>query len=108
MKLEEFIEATLTQIVNGVNKAQQKANFNGTEINPEISGGSVVLINSENRRVESVEFDVAVTTEESTGNKGGAGIFIAPFGIGGQAETGSKNTSVSRVRFNVPIVFPHR
>lgn len=53
-----------------------------------------------------VDFDVAVTTVESEQSKGGAGIFVAGLGLGGQIRSDAQNTVVSRIKFSVPIALP--
>jgi hypothetical protein len=58
----------------------------------------------------SVAFDVAVTAESTDAAKDGAGFKVAVLGVGasagGEASLASKNVAVTRIRFEVPIVFP--
>jgi hypothetical protein len=96
--LETFIAETLRQIVKGVKTAQSHADCTGAQINPLLDGACIA--------VEQIEFDVAVTVTEGSEKKGGIGVFTGGFGIGGQANANTANSSVSRIRFNVPVVLP--
>jgi len=53
-----------------------------------------------------VDFDVAVTTDALTDAKGGASIKIAGMGVGGGGGASDRDTVVSRIKFQVPIVLP--
>jgi hypothetical protein len=111
MRLQDFITESVLQIINGIHDAQKKNNTDA-RINPSsLRLGS----NVEQRELydfdthmllSNVEFDVAVTTEESKGIQGGIGIFVGAVGLGSKGESGSKSTSLSRIRFNVPILLP--
>lgn len=110
MELQEFVSRTLISVVEGVIAAQAKYDHTGDEriINPPVRAGS------DAREVhvrgglapQSVEFDVAVTASESTETKGGIGIHVGAFGLGSQGKSDAANTSVSRIRFTVPIMLP--
>lgn len=112
MNLKEFISETLSQIIEGVKDAQEKAKNHGSKVNPyiwknpenlsrhnftEASGGEIMQI---------IDFDVALTATQKKGTKGGIGIFAGGLGIGSQGQSNSDNTSVSRVKFKVPITLP--
>lgn len=105
MTLEEFVQQSLTQIHNGVAKARVGNTQIGVIINandnPKIGfrspGDQVGFL---------VDFDVAVTVSEKTGNEVGAGIQIANLlSGGGKKTTDSETASVSRICFSVPIVY---
>lgn len=55
---------------------------------------------------ETVSFDVALTIEEGSGTKGGIGVFVGAIGVGSQGQSDSRSTSLSRVTFSVPVIFP--
>jgi hypothetical protein len=88
MDLQTFVSETLQQIVNGISHAHK----NGVRS----SGGAA----------ENIEFDVAVTATEGTDKKGGLGLLVAGIGIGGQAGSSTANTTVSRIKFSVPVFLP--
>ncbi len=92
MELDEFVRKTIEQVISGVAHARYHAIAN----NAHLPGG---LINS-------IEFDVAVTVTEGSETKAGAGITVAGIGIGGHGKTELTNTSVSRIKFSVPVRLP--
>ena len=111
MKLQEFIKESILEIMNGVKEAQQ-SNSTGAKINPgdlrlgdgikhahlyDFGSGSLL---------SSVEFDIAVTAEKSKETKGGIGVFVGAIGIGSQGQSDSKNVSLSRIKFTIPIRMP--
>lgn len=54
-----------------------------------------------------IDFDVAVTVTEKAEKEGGAAISVAGvFGLGGKASAASETSSISRIKFSVPIVYP--
>jgi len=58
------------------------------------------------RLVQVVDFDVAVQVDESKGTKGGIGIVVAGLALGSQGQSASGQTSQSRIKFSVPMMFP--
>lgn len=108
MDLETFIAETLRQIVKGVKTAQQSEDCKGSYINP---CGTVVTMkgdfhSSTPPKARNIEFDVAVTAVEGTEKKSGIGVVTGVFGIGGQAASNVTNSSVSRIKFDVPVILP--
>ena len=118
MKLQEFVTETLTQILAGVRDAQAKIeddNYDPTssaKISPPLSTSAETLekkgyrTDAYFRPVQNVEFDVAVTVNETMEAKGGAGLLVATIGLGARAEIGSTDTTVHRIKFAVPVVLP--
>ena len=118
MDLENFISESLKQIIAGVRSAQEHADQHpsGAAINPR--GITAIQKDSEGRRhphdmitklpIHQVEFDIAVTVTQSSHGKADGGLRIAALGIGIGGEKGSKdeNSSVSRLKFTVPVVWP--
>ena len=111
MELKDFIEEALTQIVEGVKSAQDKAK----EQNAFISPAGVRTNNDNNMRIEvcgkniplhQIDFEIALTSSEGKGNKGGIGVFLGNIGLGTQGTSENNNTSMTRIRFSVPILFP--
>ena len=56
--------------------------------------------------VTPIEFDVAVTVTGGSEKKGGIGVFSGVFGVGGQASSNAASSSVSRIKFSVPVILP--
>jgi hypothetical protein len=107
MELSRFIEETITQIVNGVKLAQENTKDSGAKINPlgaMSSGGKVYTLNRS--FIDVVDFEVALTRIDEKEGKGGIGVFLGGFGIGGQEKTAINNMAVTNIKFSIPIVFP--
>ncbi len=112
MDLKEFVAETLFQIIEGVKEAQKKAAESGSKVNPPISSSPAnldrqkLIITEETEMIQIIDFDVALIVKEGAGKKGGIGIFAGSVSIGGQKESNIENSSVSRVKFRVPITLP--
>lgn len=93
MDLQTFISEVLRQIYEGTKDSLEKGVSIPAGIGPDRVG-------------QNVEFDVAVTTVTSTSKKGGAALFVAAIGMGGQATSGASISSISRIKFSIPIRLP--
>jgi hypothetical protein len=106
MDLKDFITATLVQIQEGVQAAIEQRSGSGNSagvINPAF--GSANNIGTMHQQV--VEFDVAVTVSDKAGAaaKGGLKIFSV-VDIGGEGSKSNEQSTVSRIKFGVPIIPP--
>ena len=107
MELDTFITETLRQIIKGVQIAQKHEDCKEARINPDtIKNKPARSTTFVGERIQNIEFDVAVTIEEATGKKAGIGIFTGALGIGGQADSNAASSSVSRIKFSVPVILP--
>jgi hypothetical protein len=117
INLQDFISETLKQIIDGVKTAQEHAAEAEAYINPRgavpassgsVDGGYIArsLSSLGDVVIQSISFDVAVTATEGTGTKGGIGIVVGPVALGSQGKSDTINSSVSRIKFSVPIVLP--
>ncbi len=108
VKLKDFVSGTLKNIIVGVEDAQKASKEKGAIINPRdyFEDHTKKHIYQAGRLVEHVEFDVAVTTSEEKESKGGLGVFVAGIGVGAQGKSDSLSSSVSRIKFSVPVVLP--
>ena len=119
MNIGEFVSETLSQIIDGIRSAQEsemgeneKAEGGSRigKINPPHSAGDQTivkrgqLISTFGEPIQDVEFDIAVTVEESTGAKAG----LRVMGIGAGGELSAKESTVSRIKFSVPIELPRK
>lgn len=114
MELKEFVATALTQIFEGIQDAQARTLGNG-EINPGLVGGmrlelakQGIFMSAGDGWVRSVEFDVAVTIGASEGLTGGMGLVVGPFVIGAKGEAESQSSTISRIRFAVPVAYPKK
>ena len=92
MDVKEFVSKTLLQIVEGVQEAISQ-NPTNARINPS---------NSFAHALKQVEFDVAITATDERDASGG----IKVGGIGADLQSKSRDGSVSRIKFTVPVVLP--
>jgi len=116
MELQEFLSETLKQIVKGVKDAQEfVANEgHGAKVNPR--GVTALKRDDQGQKqphdigtklpIERVEFDVAISASDSVESSGGGSLRVWALNVGGQAGSATENTTVSRIRFSVPVVLP--
>ena len=103
MELREFIAATLSQIIEGVQLAQ--AAECGTNVNAAMAGaqfGGHLVNVGEFGVATRVDFDVSVSAETT----GGAGAKLTVFRIGVQGGAGHTAGSANRIAFSVPVRLP--
>ena len=86
MELEQFITATLVDIVSGIKKANK--NFGGSDKFDLRSG-------------EEISFDIAITVTEGTKKTGAAGIHVYALKLGGEKGSSVTNENISRIKFKV-------
>jgi len=110
MDLKTFISETIIGIIEGVADAQQR-------VAEDFDTAAVALLDRpgeqarwRNPDFKSVAFDVAITSaqEESkeTGAKGGLKVYVISASVDGKDAASTKLSSVSRVRFEVPVHLP--
>jgi len=112
MELQQFVTESIKQIVHGVADAQSACGSTNARINPvgltyQRADADSLYWDAESGRVaERVEFDVAVSTVDEKGTKGGAGIFVGPVALGTQGASGTSSTSCSRIKFATFVILP--
>lgn len=90
MNLQEFVKNVLTEINAAVDAARQE------------TSRDIKFADKENTR--TIEFDIAVSAEETDSKKGKAGIKVLQFAeAGGDITKENKNSTVSRVVFGLNI-----
>jgi hypothetical protein len=116
MELQDFIQNTLVQIARGIENAATELKGSKAIVNPRNVGTGGVkdehiygYLNANKKFfkvVQKIEFDVAVTAEKSKETKGGMGISVGSITVGTQGQSEHAGTTVSRIRFSVPMVLP--
>jgi hypothetical protein len=103
MELRDFVKTTLVEIMGAVFDAQVEWNQKCGKgvINPVWDGTERLF-----EHVQEVDFDVAVTASSGSTGKAGAGIKVFSVDVGASGEKKVEASSVSRIRFKVPIVPP--
>jgi hypothetical protein len=118
LNLQEFISQALIQIASGVRDADEELRSSSAVVNPRhVAGAGADKSNVYGyiadtgkkylRAVHTVEFDIAVTAVDGKETKGGIGIVVGAIGLGSQGRSEERNTSISRIKFKVPIAFPN-
>jgi len=107
MDLKDFIQTTVSQIVEGMVAAQAAAAAHGATLNPAVDlvgkgNPSAAAQAAAAARVSNIAFDVAVTAVESPGAEGGAKLRVA----GAGADLHAKGEQVTRLQFSLPIALP--
>lgn len=111
MDLREFVAQTLNQILEGVKDSQATAKELGGEVNPHLSAPHNEMAKqgflwTSEGAAQVVQFDVALTVTEGTGTKGGIGVFAGAVTLGSSGQSKSESSSVSHVKFGVPVILP--
>ncbi len=90
MELREFIRNVLVQVNQAVDEARNETKRN--------------ISFSEKDSVRTIEFDIAVSAENSDSASGKAGIKVLQFAeAGGDIKQENKNSTVSRITFGLRI-----
>jgi len=105
MNLDDFIEQTFKSIIEGVERSQKHAAKHGAIINAAMVGPS-----GEDRDfsdIRHIDFDIAVTVIEDQESTGGGQLRIAGLlNAGGGKSVRSEASTVSRIRFTLPLQPP--
>lgn len=110
MDIKEFTKETITQIVSAVREANEQINDFGALIPTDYFQGSKAITSFKDgeKNIIDIEFDVAVSAVESANVGGGAGIKVAAFNIGLGTNSQNENSTLSRVKFTLPLVLPEK
>lgn len=109
MDLRKFIAETLTQIIGGINDAQQNmlefqkdenSDYTAPYVNPNPAS-------DHSKKLSDIEFDVAVTVSDGKSAEGGGGLSVMGVSIGGKGASEQTNSSVSRIKFSIPVSYPY-
>ncbi|MBV7412942.1 hypothetical protein [Aeromonas sp. sif2433] len=101
MQLDEFVKATIMQVVKGVKDAQEEAAEYGAVVNPRPNGGYG------HPRETPVAFDVALTVTGTSSGEVGGKVTVASFlTLGGKATESDARQETSHVKFEVTLALP--
>lgn len=106
MELKDFIKGVIADITEAISESQSELN-NGAIVSPsQCLSGKAIRIKDYGYLVSDIDFEVVLTTEESSKGGGnlGANIKVLSFGING--DNVNKSENLSRVRFTIPVVYP--
>ena len=112
MKLNEFVEETIREIILGVQGAQSFAREHNAKVNPgpgiTFSGKDYVIFDKNGNPGQVIEFDITVTTNDSTEGNIGGGIFVAGFTFGAKGKADSSSGGVNHLKFSLPVFLPYQ
>ena len=103
MELRTFIKEALVDIVGGVTDAQSELETG--EIVPAVSD-SFKSVETGISELQSVEFEISVTTEDHKGSEAKLSVVAAVVGGGVKGESGSGAEHAARLSFKVPVRLP--
>ena len=110
MDLKQFITETVMSIVESTSELQRSYDLShtGVVINPAVTGSNELLYQEGNisysyRRIEVIEFDVAVSASEEADKGGKAGLKIWSAEVGLDGKKNARSEELSRVKFTIPI-----
>jgi len=111
MELKTFVAETLKQLIDGVKASQEYAQKEGAVINPSerlrfSDNNKYAISGTTGLQAQIIDFDIAVSVQESDQYKGGIGIFVGPVGIGTQGHAEFVDRSVNRIKFSLPVFLP--
>lgn len=114
MNISDFISESIIGVVEGVKAASEALKEQNVKLNPPMDSGGFIQtdgtrsITPKQLKVQSIEMSIAVTTsDQSSGVSGKAGVSVLGFNAG--LDTGGNttlNSTVSNIKFSVPIAFP--
>ena len=117
MDLKEFIQVSLVQISKGIEAANEELKDSKAKVNPSNiavnagGGANYGIISQTNqnmpRVVELVEFDIAITVSDGTEKNGKIALSVGAIGIGVGGKNSEANSSLSRLKFKIPVAWPH-
>jgi hypothetical protein len=101
MELREFVAKALSAILDGVEDAIRTApEDRQRKIAPVIAGEE-----DWSKAPLPVEFDVAITEADKGSVAGKGGIKVVAFQAGGEGSKAWEHSTVSRIKFSVPIIY---
>jgi len=112
MDLSNFISETLVGIQKGVNDAIEKSKSEKLTgvINPVLPRKSNVGYTIDNElnqsHIEKIQFDIAVTVDESKSSGADGSIKVMGISAGGDKGSTHSSATESRIQFSIPIIPP--
>lgn len=110
MELKDFVKTAINDITSAVSELQNELQ-NGAIVSPSMPNAiSNVTIKEPrtkcNRKISSIDFDVATTVETSDKVEAGGGVGIQIFSAKIENNNEERTGNVSRIAFSIPVVLP--
>lgn len=97
--LKQFVSETIQQVIEGAKDA-------GLYLKENLDYDKDGYFQIGDGRMEKIEFDISVTTSESSKAEGKAGIMIKVVDFGVKGSENLESTSMNKIKFSVPVAFP--
>lgn len=97
--LKEFVTETIKQVVEG---AKEAGHYLKENVDYEKDG----YFQIGNGTMQKIDFDISVTSSESSKTEGKAGISIKVLDFGIKDAGGESSSSINKIKFSVPIAIP--
>lgn len=112
MKLDQYVEETIKQIITGISEAQKFGKQNGTEVNP--ASGTFNHNNSTGlfclktgTPIQQIEFDIVVSVSEGNSTTDSPELTVGSLTASGNSHsTETTNNSTNRIKFSIPVLLP--
>lgn len=110
MELKDFVKTAINDITSAVSELQNELQ-NGAIVSPSMPNAisNVTIkdpITNCNRKISSIDFDVATTVETSDKFEAGGGVGIQIFSAKIENNNEERTGNVSRIAFSIPVVLP--
>jgi len=107
MDIKTFVQETLHQIIDAVEEVRMYGYDHGAEIPERYSDSTYYAGESGQSRykVHLVEFEIGLKTETEKGGKAGLSVDFGSVKIDGDGGINKGNTSASKVKFSIPIIY---
>lgn len=109
MDLNDFIKDVIVSVYDGISKAKQETGFQVIPSGLSASEGIPYVVNevgprgSKSTLVSNLHFEVSLTESTKDGSTGGIGVMLGNLGIGVKGNNESNQSSLSKIKFNIPI-----
>ncbi len=108
MQLSEFIKDVITNIYEGISSAKESTGKNILPQGGLVSEGipyvkSGIGPTSKPTMISNIEFEVSLTDGTKDGVNGGIGVLLGALTLGAKGNSETEQTSLSKIKFNVPI-----
>ncbi len=114
MKLREFVETALMDVLHAVGHVQNQTQprHGGPRIAVEkqktTQGGRTYEEREWTQATTTFEFDVAVSSLGESSDQKGIGVLFGAIGAGTQAKTRETDSAVTRLKFTIPVTYPNK
>jgi len=97
--LKQFVSETIQQVIEGAKDA-------GLYLKDNLDYDKDGYVQIGDGNMQKIEFDISVTTSETSKSEGKAGIMIKVVDFGIKGSDNTESTSMNKIKFSVPVAFP--